>query len=222
MRMSGKPVMLPAGFAIPALFFVMLMTSCIGINADIAFNSDYSGTITLEYRISSLMESLGKQDGNENYPVIPAGKTDIERTLARVPGMKLLSWNSRDTNNDKIITFKIQFPDINTLVHFLDASGQKAVYAREGNTSKMTFVLNAGGQSRNRDLETLVRQVCRGYDVSVSVSLPAEGRLNLLDNTGQQTEPAALKNAAGKKLSFSLPLETVLFAPGGMKAEFIW
>ena len=43
---------------------MLLLSSCMGVQADIALNSDGSGILVLEYRFSRLLESLGKLDGN--------------------------------------------------------------------------------------------------------------------------------------------------------------
>ena len=56
---------------------VMLLSSCIGVNADMVVQANGSGSITLEYHVSQFLESLGKLDGNENWPLIPVGRADF-------------------------------------------------------------------------------------------------------------------------------------------------
>ncbi|MCL2478097.1 MAG: hypothetical protein FWF22_01245 [Treponema sp.] len=201
---------------------LLALSSCLGVNADIVFNTDKSGTIALEYRISSLMESIGRQDGNEGYPVVPVGKTDIERTVARLPGMKLLSYNTRDDKNDKIVDVKLQFTDPQVLCNFLDASGEMASFAGGNNSQKMAVVLSGGPQTGNQDFDDLLRSVCAGYSINVSASFPSNGSLTLLDKDGKAFAEKVQLVPSGKKVSFSLPLETVLFAQNGIKAEFTW
>ena len=41
------------------------LNSCLGASADITIRSDGSGRIALEYRVSQMLESLGRLDGNE-------------------------------------------------------------------------------------------------------------------------------------------------------------
>jgi len=204
------------------LSVLALLTSCVGVNADIVFNSDNSGTITLEYRISNLMESLGKQDGNEGYPVVPVGRTDLERTVARIPGMKILSWNSRDEKTDRVIITKLQFANPEALLLFFDPSGEKAFYSKDRDSQKMTLVLSEGRTSQNRDLEDLLRRVSAGYKIAMTISSSSEGRLSLLDNEGRPVTDKADLVSYSKKVSFSLPLENILFAQNGIRAEFIW
>ena len=200
----------------------LIMTSCLGVKADIVFNSDNSGTITVEYRISSSLESLGKQDGNAIYPPLPVGRTDMERTVARLPGMKLNSWVSRDDGKDKVITARLQFPNPQTLALFLDASGGKAVYTG-GSKNRITLLMGEGGRNQN-DFDELVRQVFSGYSFAISMSFHNTGELVLTGGDGVPagTVPATGTVTNGKKVLFAMPMENLLYSRSGVKAEFIW
>ena len=197
------------------------LTSCLGVKADIVINSDNSGTVTVEYRISSFLESLGKQDGNEGYPPLPVGKTDMERTVARLPGMKLLSHVTRNDGKDKLYIARLQFSDLNTLMKFLDAYGEKAVYEERG-PRKITMDLGGGRKFQNGDFEDFLKRICAGYNVAISMSFPSSGELVLLDNEGRPSPQRSGIITSGKKVSFTLPMESVLFAQNGIKAEFTW
>jgi hypothetical protein len=78
------------------VFFVVLLLaslcSCIGVKADITINADGSGKLALEYRVSNMVEALGKLDGNERWQTVPLGRADFERTLARLPKLRLSSF----------------------------------------------------------------------------------------------------------------------------------
>ena len=65
----------------------VVLNSCLGVSADITIKADGSGKIALEYRVSQALESLGKLDGNG--PAIPVGKADFERSVSRIPGLRL-------------------------------------------------------------------------------------------------------------------------------------
>jgi hypothetical protein len=212
------------------------MCSCLGLNADIVLNSDNSGTLSLEYRISRALDSLGRNDGNEGRPSVPIGRIDFERTVDRIPGMKLLSYASKEESHDRIITAKFQFSNMDALISFLDAAGEKAVYSRGGpqeDTQKLTFVLNQGGRIRNPELYALVGQITEGYQVNISVSFPSAGNRNetrkviLMDreggplNTIISPDPGNITRQ-GNKYSCSLPLGAVLSAEKGVILEFDW
>ena len=200
---------------------IFAMTSCIGINADIVLNSNNSGTITLEYRVSRFFDSLGRLDGNESRPPLPAGRLDFERTIQRIPGMKLLSYASRETGSDRIISVRLEFSAIEDLVKFMDAHGEKALYTN--GSSHMVFVLNNGtGQGYSREMNSLISQITNGYDINISMSFPSDAAVRLLDTRGNPSSVNAAITSPGRKVSGSLPLETALTAPNGLMLEFIW
>ena len=200
------------------------ITSCVGIDADIVLNSDNSGTVNLEYRISRMLDSLGLLDGNEGRPPVPVGRVDFERTLDRLPGMKMVSFSSREDSKDKIITVKLQFSNIDALVGFMDAAGQKAVYSG-GESKRLNFILIRGSRTSNPGLDALLEQISSGYKVNMSVNFPSEGTMTLFDSTGAQkselTEDMEINNK-GKKVTCSIPLGTVLTLGKGLSVEFRW
>jgi hypothetical protein len=198
------------------LFVVFSLCSCLGVSADIVLNPDNSGTVTLEYRMSRYLESLGKQDGNERWLPVPAGRADFERTLERLSGIKMLSFSSKDDGKDLIITAKLQFTDMDALLRFLDAAGEKAAYVRENAANRLTFTLSRGGGGGSRELEELFAQVSQGYKVNISLSLPSEGTLTAPSLEGAEIHPR------GKKLSCSLPLGAVLSSREELSLDFRW
>ncbi|AEF81558.1 hypothetical protein [Leadbettera azotonutricia] len=196
------------------VLIILGFNSCLGVNADIILNPDNSGTLNLEYRISHALESLGKQDGNEQWLPLPVGKADFERTIPRIPGMKMLSFSSKDDGKDIVISVKLEFKNMDALLEFLDASGEKAVFAREGASSRLTLVLSGGGG--NKDLEDLFAKVSDGYFVNISLALPHEGSLKAPSIEGGEIQ------GQGKKLACRLPLSRILASKDAMKLEFTW
>jgi hypothetical protein len=202
------------------------MTSCLGLNADIELNSDNSGTLSLEYRFSRMLDSLGRLEGNEGRQPVPVGRVDFERTVDRLPGMKLLSYASKEDPRDRIITARLQFSNIEALLGFLDAAGEKAVYSRE-ESQKLTFVLNRGGGSRNPELDALIGQITEGYQVNISMSFPSTSasagtrKVMLMDREGGPLNVANI-TFQGNKAACSLPLGAVLSAEKGLILEFLW
>ena len=166
------------------------------------------------------MDSLGKQDGNAGYPVVPVGRTDIDRTLARIPGMKLLAYSEKNDGRDRIITVKLRFDTMDALIGFMDASGEKAVYSGERNTKKLTFTVVSARPNRNADMNVLLRRVSQGYSVNFTMSFPTEGKAAVQDGAGLSLNTQG--SFSGKKVSCSLPLETVLLAQNGIRLEFSW
>jgi hypothetical protein len=202
------------------LSFLLLFGSCLGINADITLNQNGSGTLSLEYRISKSLDALGRLDGNERWNTIPVGRADFERSLDRLPDMKLLSFASKEDAKDLIINAKLEFANLPALLAFMDASGQRSSFT----AGSLVFTLSEGTNNQNDSLNKLIASVSESYSVKLSMTFPANGTLVLTDKRGRALTalPGAEINSGGKKVSFSVPLYEVLAAGEGIRLEFRW
>ena len=208
----------------------LLLDSCLGFNADIVLNRNGAGTITLEYKISKSLDSLGKLDGNERWNTIPVGKADFERTLDRLPDIKLLSFSSKEDSKNLVISVKMEFGSIKGLLAFLDAGGRRTSFTGDAGSGSMIFILGEGQAigaalpAANSPLRELVKDASKDYQVGMSMSFPGEGKLSISDTKGK-TLPVisgAKIIPNGKKVSFSIPLNEVLTATDGINIEFSW
>ena len=210
---------------IAAIFpFVVFFSSCLGVNAEITLNANGSGTIALEYYVSNLLDSLGRLDGNERWNTIPAGRADFERTLARLPDMKLLSFSARNDGKNLITTAKMEFETIDGLLAFLDAGGRRSSFSGGGRQGRISFILNEGAKRKNFQFDNLVADVFESYTIGMSFNLPREGTLLVSDNSGSALTaiPGSRIVSSGKKLFFSFPVYEVLSSKDGINVEFSW
>ena len=204
--------------------FFLLFSSCFGVNTDIILHQNGSGTIVLEYQISKMLDSLGKLDGNERWNTIPVGRADFERTLDRLPEIKLLSFSSKEDEKNLTINAKLEFATIKGLLSFLDARAVHSSFSGDANSGKMIFTLIEGSKQENFGLNQLISDVFQGYKIRMSIVFPSEGNLTITDNLGKEITNLAGSEviSKGKKVSFSFPLYEVLSANKGIKAEFCW
>ena len=204
---------------LPALVCtVLLLGSCFGLNMDIALNQNGSGTLSLEYRISKSLDSLGKLDGNERWNTIPVGKADFERTLSRLPDIKLLSFSSREEQKNIVISAKMSFSGIEGLFAFLDAAGKNSVFSGNAGSGRMLLKLSDGAENMNPGLLKLIEEVSASYSINIAMRFPAEGTLTVLDNKGTPLET----QKHGKTAACSFPLYKVLASDNGINVELKW
>jgi len=204
---------------LPALVFtVMLLSSCFGLSMDIALDQNGSGTLSLEYRISKSLDNLGKLDGNERWNTIPVGQADFERTLARIPDMKLLSFSSREEQKDAVISAKMSFSSIKGLFAYLDTAGKHSSFSGDAGSGRIILNLSEGASDINPNLLKLIEDISASYKVKISMRFPGEGSLVVLDNTGKSLE--AQKQS--KTVSCSFPLYDVLSSAKGLNVELKW
>jgi hypothetical protein len=212
--------------AIPLLCAVLLFGSCVGASMEIVLRPDGAGTIALEYRLSRELESLGKLDGNEKWPVIPVGKADFERSAARIEGLSLRSFSEKTTAADRVFQAKFDFASTDALVRFLDSTGQRATLDREGGKNRLVLSFNssAGLADTDPQLLALVASSFEGYALDFSVSLPRQPELHVGDGRGGYTESPSAGTALlqGNRVSFSAPMADLLGAREPARLEILW
>ncbi|MDR0289610.1 MAG: hypothetical protein LBI06_01590 [Treponema sp.] len=209
-------------------FFALVNSSCLGAQADISIRADGSGRIALEYRVSQMLESMGRLDGNEGWPAVPVGRADLERSVARIPGLSLRSFSSREAGNsaggrDLVTRAVLEFRDLSALLAFLDSSGSAASLAqRDGkNTLRIVLLENAvdDAQSIDGDLLSLMREISAGYEICFDFNLPRSATLSA---SPPQSISSARIVPAGRKVSFAIGMGDLVGLEDGLILEIGW
>jgi len=205
---------------------LFLLTSCFGIRADIVLNQNGSGTISLEYRISKALDSLGRLDGNERWNTIPVGRADFERTISRLPDMRLLSFSSSEDPTDLIISLRMEFGSMEGLLAFLDATGQSSSFRGNSVQGTLNLTLSEGREGSNPDLDSLFAQITQGYSVSFGLTVPGNANLSILNRSGG-TLPANTYGIneyinQGRRVYASFTLYDIITSTNGIVLNFNW
>jgi hypothetical protein len=211
-----------AAFFAAAVFCVTL-SSCFGVKADISVKADGSGQITLVYRVAGELESLGRLDGNRRWETIPSGRADFERTMSRLPRLKLRSFSRKEEGGDLVNRALIDFTSLEDLLPLLDAGGESAVFDKQGDRNRLLLNLTRGAK-RGAETLSLLETVFTGRSLELNFKVPAEGELSLLDREGNpsgEIDGAVLVNR-GKELSFSVPVSRLLSLEKGLSVELLW
>jgi len=208
---------------LPLVF--LLLNSCVGLSLDIQMRRNGSGRLVMEYRVSRMAEALGRLDGNENWPIIPTGRADLERTLARIPGMRLVSFSSSEGTQDVVTSAALEYDNGEALLKFLDPSGRRASLSVENQSGRLGIIINEPVSSEyDKDLFELFRQVSAGYNLSISFSAEGNSALEFTDGEGTAApEPASSRTvASGRKTSLSIGITEILDIKEGLGVSFSW
>jgi hypothetical protein len=191
---------------------------------EIVVRRDGSGTIALEYRLSRDFESLGKLDGNENWPVIPVGKADLERSAARIEGLSLRSFREKTAAADLVYEARLDFAGLDALALFLDSTGQRASLVREGPENRLLLSFNdyAGRLGRDAKLLELVRSSFEGYSLVFGITLPQAPRLDVAEEGSPERRAPGTALVQGNRVSFSAPMADLLSAAEPARLEIVW
>jgi translation initiation factor IF-1 len=220
------------GMVFAVLAVGVFMASCVGVRADAVIQANGSGTITLEYSVSQPLDTMGKLDGNERWRTVPVGEADFRRTVELLDGVELVSFASK-TNAARqtaaqsataavVNTVKLKFDAIDSLLGFLDATGERASFAAENGKNKLSLVLAPKSGGVDPDLLALFASVSSGYTCAVTVSVPSEGSLSVRDADGSPLVIPDAEVRQGDPLSFSVPIGTLLSIKEGVVLEIIW
>ena len=213
---------------------LLSLNSCLGVQADITIRADGSGSIALEYRVSQMLESIGRLDGNERWPAIPVGRVDFERTAARIPGLRLSSFSTKEVRNaagggsDLVTKVVLEFKDTAALLAFLDSAGAHASLVQDtgklpnaANVLRLVLLEPAAGLDQavnNADLRSLLREISAGYEIGFSFSLPKTAVLSVIP----PSVPALRTTAQGKKVSFAIDAGELIDLEDGLAIEIVW
>ena len=212
--------------ALPLLCAVLVLSSCAGVSMEVVVRPDGSGTIALEYRLARELESLGKLDGNENWPTVPVGKADFERSVARIDGLSLRSFREKSAAAEVVYEARLEFAGLEALARFLDDTGRSASLSREGGENRLVLSFNnaAGLVEADPALLDLVASVFEGYALDFGITLPGPPGLRVVDRLGAPLEdpPAGTALLQGNRVSFSAPMADLLAAREPARLEIVW
>ena len=204
-------------------FLTLTLVSCIGMSLDIQMNRDGSGRLTMEYRISRLLDNLGRLDGNESMPTIPVGRTDWERTVQRIPGLKLVSYSSKEETQDTVIKVVLDYDNEKTLISLFDPSGDRASISRQGQNGNLSLTV-LDDSAIDKNIKDLIRVFSNDYNFSLSFSGPGNSSLLLTDGSGNPLP--APQNAKivqiGRRVSFSIGINDILDIENGLGFKLNW
>jgi hypothetical protein len=209
-----------------AVFLTLTFVSCFGFNAGIEVKEKVF-VLNLEYRVSALAENLGKLDGNGNWPILPAGRGDFERSTARLPGTRLVSFSSKTEAENLLIQASLEFDTIEALVLYFDAMGENASYKEENGVHVLSLVLHRGEPGGGTEYLSFVRAAFETYSAVLSLKGPgASVSLDGGKGGAAGISGAVLSNggntAGGNTASFSMPMGDLLCLDGFLVLEFTW
>jgi hypothetical protein len=201
------------------LLIISVFSSCIGLSMDIQLRKDGSARINMEYRISGMAEVIGKLDGNQNWPIVPVGRADWERTVERIDGARLVSFSSRERQREVITVVALNFDNTESLLKFLESAGASM------STGRLDLTINKPLSSAiDDDLLELIQQVSDGYKFEIGFTAEGNSNLTVTDGNGKEIPipNSARVVSSGKKTSLSIDIAEIFTLADGLGIKFTW
>ncbi|GHV85901.1 hypothetical protein AGMMS50230_15090 [Spirochaetia bacterium] len=197
---------------------LLLIVSCIGVSSSIELNGDGSGKLQLEYRLAGELEDLGKLDGNEKWLPVPVGRADMERTVSRTAGLKLLSYTVREEGKDRIYRSELSFTSPEALTAFFGAGEFRPDIP--GRKLSITF---AGSQPADKEWSLVVKDSLQGYSFSLSLKVPGTAAYTWFDKAGNKTAvfPGTC-STSGQKLEYTVSMADLVLMETPLSMEVRW
>jgi hypothetical protein len=205
--------------------------SCIGLSIDIQMNRDGSGRLTMEYRISRMLDTLGVLDGNEHTPAIPVSRQDWDRTMERISGARITSFSSSQRGQDTMTTVTITFDNPQSLLAILDPEGERSLLALGDRSGQFDIILNDPGSSRYMDfsgydenLLELTRNMFTDYNFSISFSAAENSTLTVTDGDGNiiSLPSSAQVVRTGRRVSLAIGVMDLINLTDGLGVSIGW
>jgi hypothetical protein len=111
--LPGFIPVLPAIALVASVFAASaLLVSCIDIDSTIQFNTDGSGVLQLEYRVSRELTDLGGLEGDVPFPVT---EEDFHFALEGTGGLELRKYRRKMDEENVTVSVEIAFDSLETL-----------------------------------------------------------------------------------------------------------
>jgi hypothetical protein len=194
--------------------------SCIGVASRITINQNGGGTLHIEYRIARSLETLGMLDGNEKWLPVPIGRADMERTIARVEGLSLVSHTTRQAGDDLVHTAEISFSSTAALSAFFDSTGQDFLADFDGKRMRISFPEQ---KDISGEFKELLTGALEGYDFSFSFTVPGKANVTWLDKEGKTMQNYKGSCIAGNNtVEYTIPMAQLVFLDASQTMEVRW
>lgn len=201
------------------LFIVLstiLFSSCMGMETTIVINSQNSGTITAEYRLSEELVNFGALEANKSLLPIPITKADFENSLASAKGLKLLSWSSGKNGTDTTIKSVISFDSLEALMQYLDPQGKMARYSATSVENSIWFSLGDSVPPMDEQMKNIAREAFAPYMFKFTISAPSK----ILKANSSSSVISSVVD--GKKAVFSGKMQDIITSSEAPVLELGW
>ena len=123
------------------LGLIVLLSGCVGVEIEIRFNSDGSGTMTMKMTVSKAILEAG-DDAGVGELGIPLSKEDLEKDFEGAKGVRVVGVTEEETDENMIISAVIEFDDFEALMQADESALESAAYKKVG--GKTIFTMNVG------------------------------------------------------------------------------
>jgi hypothetical protein len=162
---------------------------------------------------------MGALDGNERWLPVPVGRADLERSVARIDGLTLVSYSSREAGADTVHRAEFSFANPRALEAFFDSSGRQF---KADMAQKKIILSFPGSEPRNAEFEKLAREALEGYAFFLALTLPEAPRISWFDQEGKTAVFPGSCTVNGSVVECGIPMADLVFLGAALTMEISW
>ncbi len=189
-----------------------LFFSCIGLETEIEITSSGSGTISLEYRVSGMILSMGMVEDEAFALHFPIEQEDFEDSLVGNTGLSLRRYSSRKDGDDLLISAELQFATLGQLVAFLSETGQVTQLEESARSNTLIIRLSEGAEPLENEFNELVQTLFNDYILRFRFRAPRAVR----------SSGVPVQNIDARTVEYRAPIGEVLSAEEPLIWELSW
>jgi len=204
---------------------LILLNSCVGLSIDIQLGRNGSGRLTMEYRVSQMFAGIGSLDGNRNFPIIPVGRVDFERSIEQITGARIASYTERTSGHDTFTTVVIDFDNPQALLAVLDPSGKDSSLTMDSRQGRFNLVLYSPDESEyDQEMMELMHLLFTDYMFSFNFRSDANSTMTVTNGYGRTISPppSADVSTSGRNVSFNMNIMNILTISDGFGLNIAW
>lgn len=198
------------------IFIPGLLFSCVDTEAKIEIGKKGDGTINIVYSVDSGFLETGALEANIPSPPLPLSRQDIERQMAGIPGVSLLSWARKDGKKNSNFAMKFRFASPEALALFLDPRGSRARFSGNPSGGELVLQLAEGPASRDQDILALMKEAGHNRAFKITVILPVKPQESVLTGTGGAV------TSKDSQTTFNSTLESIAATEGPLVWKIRW
>lgn len=178
----------------------LALSSCVSVVANAVIQPDGSVVVDLDYRVSRLVEAMGRVSGGSPGLPLPVDRAGLDRLASSIPGVSVRSYQERADESALFIKTSLSFTDPEALARFLQASGRTASAGVSGGRRTLSLRLAEGGGPLDPDLKRVVDALFKDYKIDLKLTFP----------TVPTVAGGGRADAATRTASYSSPLPELL------------
>ena len=153
-----------------------LLFSCINIESEISINENDSGTFLITYRISRMVNNLGRKEDEKNIIQLPDNSEELQAVIEGIDGLSFESFDKEEKAGEISVTISLEFENIDALsTLFAYYTDTMLILDEEGTGSVLQYTIYKSKEgSIDSETYNLMNLLIPEYSLSFEISAPDE------------------------------------------------